>query len=36
MATQEVPIKKYLNEIIGPVFEIYAIEMLESMSTDEA
>ena len=28
--------EKYLKEIIGPVFEIYAIELLGSMSTDEA
>ena len=28
--------EKYLNEIVGPVFEIYAIELLGSMSTDEA
>ena len=27
--------KKYLKEIVGPVFEIYAIELLGSMSTDE-
>ena len=26
--TQEVPMKKYLKEIVGPVFEIYAIELL--------
>ena len=32
-ATQEVPMKKYLKEIVGPVFEIYAIELLSSMST---
>ena len=32
-ATQEVPMKKYLMEIVGPVFEIYAIELLSSMST---
>ena len=35
-ATQEVPIKKYLKEIVGPIFEIYAIELLRSMSTCEA
>ena len=34
--TQEVPMKKYLKEIVGPVFEIYVIELLGSMSTDEA
>ena len=34
--TQEVPMKKYLKEIVGPVVEIYAIELLGSMSTDEA
>ena len=28
--------EKYLKEIVGPVFEIYAIELLGSMSTDEA
>ena len=28
--------KKYLKEIVGQVFEIYAIELLGSMSTDEA
>ena len=28
--------KKYLMEIVGPVFEIYTIELLGSMSTDEA
>ena len=33
MDTQEVPMKKYLKEIVGPVFEIYAIELLSSMST---
>ena len=31
-ATQEIPIKKYLKEIVFPVFEIYAIEWLGSMS----
>ena len=30
---QEVPMKKYLKEIVGPVFEIYAIELLSSTST---
>ena len=25
-----------MKEIVGPVFEIYAIELLGSMSTDEA
>ena len=35
-ATQEVPIKKYLKEIVGQVFEIYAIELLGSLPTDEA
>ena len=34
-AIQEVPGKKYLKEIVGPVFEIYAIEWLGSMNTDE-
>ena len=33
MATQEVPMNKYLKEIVGSVFEIYAIELLSSMST---
>ena len=28
--------EKYLKEIVAPVFEIYAIELLGSMSTDEA
>ena len=28
--------EKYLKEIVGPVFEIYTIELLGSMSTDEA
>ena len=28
--------EKYLKEIVGPVFEIYAIGLLGSMSTDEA
>ena len=28
--------EKYLKEIVDPVFEIYAIELLGSMSTDEA
>ena len=32
MATQEGPMKN----IVGPVFEINAIELLGSMSTDEA
>ena len=32
-ATQEVPMNKYLKEIVGPVFEIYATELLSSMST---
>ena len=32
-ATQEVPVKEYLKEIVGAVFEIYAIELLCSMST---
>ena len=32
-ATQDFPMKKYLKEIVGPVFEIYAIELLSSMST---
>ena len=32
-ATQEVPMDKYLKEIVCPVFEIYAIELLGSMST---
>ena len=27
--------KNYFKEIVGPVFEIYAIELLGSMSTDE-
>ena len=27
---------KYLKEIVGPVFEIYVIELLSSISTDEA
>ena len=27
---------KYLKEIVGPVFEICTIELLGSMSTDEA
>ena len=37
MAAQEVRSQeKYLKEIVGPVFEIYAIELLGSMSTDEA
>ena len=35
-AAQEVPMKKYLKEIVGPVFEIYAIELFSSMSTEEA
>ena len=35
-ATQEVPMKKYLKEIVSPVFEIYAITFLCSMSTEEA
>ena len=35
-ATQAVPMKQYLKEIVVPVFEIYAIELLGSMSTDEA
>ena len=26
----------YLKEIVGPVFEIYAIELLGTMSTDKA
>ena len=26
----------YLKEIVGPLFDIYAIELLGSMSTDEA
>ena len=30
------PIKIYLKEIVGPFFEIYVIELLGSMSTDEA
>ena len=28
--------EKYLKEIVGPVCEISAIELLGSMSTDEA
>ena len=28
--------EKYLKEIVDPVFDIYAIELLGSMSTDEA
>ena len=28
MVIQEVPMKKYLKEIVGPVFEIYAIALL--------
>ena len=28
-ATQEVPMKKYLKEIVGPVFEIYAIGIVK-------
>ena len=31
-ATQEVPMKEYFKEMVGPVFEIYAIELLGSMS----
>ena len=32
-ATQEVPIKKCLKVIVGQVFEIYAIELLGSLTT---
>ena len=28
--------EKYLNKIVGPGFEIYAIELVDSMSTDES
>ena len=35
-ATQEVPMKIYFIEIVGPVFEIYTIAMLGSISTNEA
>ena len=38
-ATQEAPRgshEKYLKEIVEPVFEMYAIELLGSMSTEEA
>ena len=35
-ATQEVPIQKYLKEIVGQVFEMYAIGLLDSLPTDEA
>ena len=36
-ATQEVPIKKYLKEIVcHKFFEIYAIELLGSLPSDEA
>ena len=34
-ATQEVPMK-YLEKIVQLVLELYAIELLGSMSTDEA
>ena len=34
-ATQKVPIKKYLKEIVVQVFEIYASELLGSLPTDE-
>ena len=36
VATQEVPIKKYLKEIVSQDFKIYAIELLGSLPTDEA
>ena len=28
--------KKYMKDIVGPVFEIHAIEWLDSVSSDQA
>ena len=35
-ATLEIPMKKYLKEIVGSVFEIYTIALLGSISINEA